>query len=197
MSTIVAVRKNGIACIAADTLTTFGDTRQSAGYDAAHDKIFSSHDSHIGIVGSAAHQMVLESACEQMDELDFLGRRAIFESFLKLHPVLKEKYFLNPKEDEDDAYESTQIDALLINRRGIFGVFSLREVFEYTRFWAIGAGSEFALGAMEALYDRLDAAEAIAREAVAVSASFNASTGLPLTCYCVSLDETKPEVMLT
>ena len=197
MSTIVAVRKNGVACIAADSLTTFGDTRQSAGYDAAHDKIFHSHDSHIGIVGSAAHQMVLESACEQLKDLDFFGRRAIFESFLKLHPVLKERYFLNPKEDEDDAYESTQIDALLVNRKGIFGVFSLREVFEYTRFWAIGAGSEFALGAMEVLYGRLDSAEEIAREAIAVSAAFNASPALPMSCYCVALDSAEPETILT
>ncbi len=196
MSTIVVVRKQGVAVIAADSLTTFGDTRQSAAFDAAHDKIFHSHDSYIGIVGSAAHQMVLESACERVKDLDFLGRRAIFESFLKLHPTLKEHYFLNPKEDEDDAYESTQIDALLVNRKGIFGIFSLREVFEYTRFWAIGAGSEIALGAMGALYDRLDSAEEIAREAIAVAAEFNSTTALPLTCYSVVLD-TEPQVVMT
>lgn len=197
MSTIVVVRKNGIACIAADTLTTFGDTRQSATFDAANDKIFGCAQSHIGIVGSAAHQMVLESACEQLESLDFLSRRAIFDSFLRLHPVLKEQYFLNPKEDEDDAYESTQIDALLINRSGIFGVFSLREVFEYKRFWSIGSGSEFALGAMHALYDRLETAEEIARAAVTASAEFNSTTALPLTCYSVQLEESQPEVLLT
>ncbi len=197
MSTIVVVRKNGTACIAADTLTTFGDTRQAASFDAANDKIFSCAESHIGIVGSAAHQMVLESACEQVDTLDLLGRRAIFESFLQLHSVLKEKYFLNPKEDEDDAYESTQIDALLINRRGIFGIFSLREVFEYTRFWSIGAGSEFALGAMHALYERLETAEEIAKAALAASAEFNSTTALPLTCYSVQLEESQPEMLLT
>lgn len=196
MSTVVVVQKNGIACIAADTLTTFGDTRQSAMLDRVHDKIFQTCNSYLGIVGSAAHQMVLESACQQVEGLDFSGRHAIFESFRKLHPVLKEEYFLNPKEDEDDAYESTQIDALIINRSGIFGVFSLREVFEYTRFWAIGAGADFALGAMYALYDRLDSAEDIARSAISASAEFNTATALPLTCYSVALETPQPKVEL-
>ena len=57
-----------------------------------------------------------------------------------------------PKEEEDDPYESTQITALIANEHGIFGVYSMREVFEYTRFWAVGSGREFALGAMHALY---------------------------------------------
>lgn len=197
MSTIVVVRKNGIACIAADTLTTFGGTRQPALLDAAHDKIFSTGQTHFGIVGSAAHQMVLQSACENVEGLDFHSRSAIFESFLKLHPVLKERYFLNPKEDEDDAYESTQIDALLINAKGIFGVFSLREVFEYTRYWAIGSGSEFALGAMHALYDRLEDAESIARAAVATSAEFSTTTALPINCYCVTLETPEIKRVLT
>ena len=60
----------------------------------------------------------------------------------------KEQHFLNPKEEEDDPYESTQITALIANANGIFGVYSMREVFEYNHFWAVGSGREFALGAM-------------------------------------------------
>ena len=67
-------------------------------------------------------------------------RPAIFETFRKLHPILKEQHFLNPKEEEDDPYESTQITALIANAHGIFGVYSMREVFEYTQFWAAGIG---------------------------------------------------------
>ena len=50
MSTIVAVRKNNQACIAADTLTTFGDIRQSSEHDLTSDKILKHHDNYIGIV---------------------------------------------------------------------------------------------------------------------------------------------------
>lgn len=197
MSTIVAVRKNHQVCIAADSLTTFGETKLSASHDVAHDKIIHHADSHIGIVGSAAHQMVLESALEKISaEVDLSSRQAIFNTFNKLHPVLKESFFLNPKDEEDDAYESSHIDALIVNAAGIFGVFSLREVFEYARFWAIGSGAEFALGAMHALYDRLQRAEDIARAGIEAGAEFNSATGLPMTLYSVDLPESPKTVMV-
>jgi hypothetical protein len=37
------------------------------------------------------------------------ARPRIYESFRKLHPVLKDEAFLNPKEEEDDPYESSQM----------------------------------------------------------------------------------------
>ena len=81
-------------------------------------------------------------------------------------PILKDQHFLNPKEEEDDPYESTQITALIANENGIFGVYSMREVFEYTQFWAVGSGKEVALGAMYALYPRLETAADVARAGV-------------------------------
>lgn len=189
MSTIVAVRKGKQACIAADTLTSFGDTRQSAAYELAHDKIHRFEDNYMGIVGSAAHHIVMQSLLTDAANHRFDGRMAIFETFRYLHPILKDKYFLNPKEgdDEDTPYESSRIDALIVNPYGIFGVYALREVFEYARFWAIGSGAEFALGAMYAVYDRLDDAAEIARIGVEAGAEFNTATGLPMTSYTVEL----------
>lgn len=197
MSTIVAVVKGGRAWLAADSLTSFGDTLQSSTYEKSHDKIFSHGDNHIGVVGSAAHQLVLEdllasgggSGDGEGDESEyrFDGRIHIFESLRRAHPVLKERYFLNPKDDDDDPYESSRIDALIANPQGIFAVFALREVFEYSRFWAIGSGSEFALGAMYAVYDQYDSGEDIARIGVEAGAEFNASTSLPLSMYSVKL----------
>ena len=148
MTTLVVVRKNHVAAIAADSLTTFGDTRLSAEFDRTYDKIVHYKGNYIGLCGSAAHQLVFESLLAKQDDLDFSTKRAIFETFRKLHPILKEQHFLNPKEEEDDPYESTQVTALIANPNGIFGVYSMREVFEYTRFWAVGSGREFALGAM-------------------------------------------------
>jgi len=40
MTTLVAVRKNGEIAIAADSLTTFGDTRLSAQFDKSYDKMY-------------------------------------------------------------------------------------------------------------------------------------------------------------
>ena len=75
------------------------------------------------------------------------------------------------------------------NSKGIFGVYSLREVSEYHKFWAIGSGSEFALGAMHVLYDRLDSAQEIAEAAVEAGCEFNTASGLPISFQVMQLDE--------
>ena len=195
MSTVVVVKKAGKICIAADSLTSFGDLKLSSYYDAAHDKIIRYDENYLGVVGSAAHQLVLESifACKRVIEkkinLDFSSRLAIFESFRTLHPVLKEKYFLNSKDEDDDPYESTQIDALIANPFGIFGVHSLREVTEYNKFWAIGSGAEYALGAMFAVYDTAASAEEVAEAGVAAGAEFNNASSMPLSSYVIDLQQ--------
>src|SRR5215470_5641479 len=185
MTTLVVVRKNDEIAIAADSLTTFGDTRLSADYDRTPEKIVRYRGTYIGLCGSAAHQLVFESLLAKHNDLDFTNKAAIFETFRKLHPILKEQHFLNPKEEEDDPYESTQVMALIANPHGIFGVYSMREVFEYTQFWAAGTGREFALGAMHALYDRLPTAEAIARAGIEAGALFDKNSGLPMTLYAL------------
>ncbi len=188
MSTIVAVKKNGKACIAADTLTTFGEVKQSSEFDNTHDKIYQHHDNYFGIVGSAAHHIVIQSLLKKHgDELEFKSQLNIFESFRHLHPILKDEYFLNPKDEEDDPYESSRIDTLIVNPSGIFAVYALREVFEYSRFWAVGSGGDIALGAMFAVYDQLDSAEEIAKIGIEAGATFNNATALPLTSYCIEL----------
>jgi ATP-dependent protease HslVU (ClpYQ) peptidase subunit len=186
MTTIVAVRKNDQIVIAADSLTTFGDTRLSAQYDRASEKIVHYKGTYLGLCGSAAHQLVFQNLLAKHGDLDFSTRGAIFETFRKLHPILKEQHFLNPKEEEDDPYESTQISALVANLHGIFGVYSMREVFEYTRFWAVGSGREFAIGAMHAQYGRLRTATAIAKAGVEAGATFDRNSGMPMTLYTVA-----------
>jgi ATP-dependent HslUV protease subunit HslV len=183
MTTLVIVRKGDDIVIAGDSLTTFGDTRLAAEHDRTYDKIVHYRGTYIGLCGSAAHQLVFESLLRQQESLDFSDKFAIFEIFRKLHPILKEQHFLNPKEEEDDPYESTQITALIANPNGIFGVYSMREVFEYTRFWAAGTGREFALGAMHSLYSRLRTAEAVARAGVEAGALFDKNSALPMTLY--------------
>ncbi len=193
MSTVVVVKKAGKVCIAADSLTSFGDLKLNFDYDVAHDKILQVENNYIGIVGSAAHQLVLESAFSYKETgdkklteklaIDFSSRLAIFETFRALHPVLKESYFLNAKDEDDDPYESTQLDALIANPSGIFGIHSLREVTEYKKFWAIGSGADYALGAMFSIYDTAMSAEDIAHIGVAAGAEFNNASSLPLSSY--------------
>jgi len=187
MTTLVVVRKGDSVAIAADSLTTFGDTKLAALHDRTFDKIVRHRETYIGLCGSAAHQLVFQSLLAKHPDLDFSDKAAIFETFRTLHPILKEQHYLNPKEEEDDPYESTQITALIANGNGIFGVFSMREVFEYTQFWAAGSGREFALGAMQARYGQLRSAEAVARVGVEIGATFDKNSALPMTVYTMPL----------
>ena len=197
MSTVVVAKKAGKICIAADSLTSFGDLKLNSEYDAAHDKILRHDENYLGIVGSAAHQLVLESlfvskkVVDKKIEIDFSSRLSIYDTFRTLHPILKEKYFLNAKDEDDDPYESTQIDALIANPFGIFGIHSLREVTEYKKFWAIGSGAEYALGAMYAIYDKAESAEEIAHMGVAAGAEFNNASSMPLSSYTIEMHESK------
>ena len=70
-------------------------------------------------------------------------------------------------------------------------MYSYREVTEYNRFWSIGSGSSFALGALHAVYERLEDAEEIAQAGVAAAAEFDNRTALPLTLYSVRLSRQK------
>ena len=190
MTTIVVVKKGGQAVIAGDTLTTFGATRLGSAHDAAPEKILKHNGSYFGIAGSAAHQMVLESILKNHEKaMDFScnGRHEIYESFRKIHPILKEEAYLNPKEEEDDPYESSQLTALVVNATGIFGVYSMREVFEFDRFWAIGSGRDFALGAMYAVYNSTKSAKQIASLGVMAGVEYDTGTGLPLNIATVKL----------
>jgi ATP-dependent HslUV protease, peptidase subunit HslV len=190
MSTIVVVRKGKQACIAADTLTSFDDVKMSAVYDRHHDKIQMCGDSCVGIIGSSAHSLVIEDIFRQEEaNYDLSSRHEIFRTFVRLHGVLKEKYFLNinTKDESNDPYEPSHIDAVIANKNGIFAVYGLRDTNEFTRFWAIGSGSDFALGAMHAVYDQLKSAEEIARAGVAAGIEFSNASAGPITSRTVTL----------
>jgi ATP-dependent HslUV protease, peptidase subunit HslV len=64
--------------------------------------------------------------------------------------MLKETFFLQTKEDDNDPCKSSQFSVVIANARGIYGLYSYREVFEFNQFRGIGSWRGFALGAMYA-----------------------------------------------
>jgi ATP-dependent HslUV protease subunit HslV len=179
MTTCVVVKKNNQIAIAADSLVTFGDTRLSNTYEA-NQKIFQVGSSYITLAGTAAHFPVMRKLLTEMgDGCQLNNREEVFATYSRVHQILKESYFLNTKEDEDDPYESSQITSLVANPNGIFGIYSYREVFSFDRFWGIGSGRNFALGAMYAAYDGLPTAHAIAEIGVQAGAEFDKSSAAP------------------
>ena len=192
MSTIVVVRKNGIAAIAADTQSTWGDSKDTAEYILSDQKILRLGDSYLAISGPTSTKLAINDYFAKTTEYDLSDVDAIFRTWLKLHAALKKDYFLNPDENREDSYESSRFEALIANPNGIFGVAAHRAVQEFSKFYAYGSGSLHALGAMHALYsDAKRTAEDIVRGGIEAAAAFNLNTGLPLICYSVPLASSK------
>jgi len=188
MTTLTVVRKNGFVAIAADGLTTFGDMRLPAEYQREQSKLLNIADSWIGVCGSSAHHLVLGSAFAELGEVALGSREEVFETFRRLHPVLKEHAYLNPKEDEDDPYESSQISCVIANVTGIYAVYSYREVFAFEKFWAAGSGRAYALGAMFAAYNAQVSAEEIARLGVRAGTEFDTASSGPIVSHAMQIE---------
>lgn len=174
--------------MASDTLVTFGDTRLPQSYED-NEKIFQVDDSFVGLAGSSAHFPVMRTLLNGMSpaERKLHSREDVFRTFTRIHAVLKDQYFLNTKEEDDDPYESSQITCMVANPSGIYGVYSYREVFAFERFWGIGSGRNFALGAMYAVYDTAASAEQIALTGVKAGAEFDKSSSGPFRVHTVKL----------
>lgn len=189
MTTIAVVRKHGVAAIAADTLTKWGPVKESAKYVVNHTKILRVGDSFVAITGNATFKHILPDYFAGFDTPPALDSVAqIFKVWNRMHADFKEHYFLQSEEDKEDAVESTRVDVLIANAHGIFGVSGHRTVQEFSRFYAYGSGSDYALGALFSLHDRPDFdAESLARHAVEAAAEFDDGTGGPIESYTVAL----------
>ncbi|WP_431273116.1 MFS transporter [Variovorax ureilyticus] len=196
MTTVVAVRKGGQVVMAADSLVTFGDTRLSFNAEANR-KLFMVNDAAgqtiFAMAGAAAHYLVLQHvlAGQPVEALRFGGKDEIFQTFTRLHPVLKDSFYLQTKEDEHEPYESSQFTMLMANSSGIYGVYSYREVFEFKQFWSIGSGRSFALGAMHAAYDRARSARDVAEAGVAAACEFDRNSAGPVDSLTLKLKVSK------
>lgn len=188
MSIIVAVRKGGHAAIAADTLQSDDTLQLTSEYIANNEKIIAFGENYLGLAGWAAGQDIMESLIRNhAEQLDFSTRGAIFETMRRLHPVIKSDYHIDTSEEKDQPVESSQLSILIANPNGIFEVDSYRTVSEYARFWALGSGRTLALGAMHAVYEHLETAEAIARAGVEAACEFDDGCALPASLHTLSL----------
>ena len=196
MTTLVVVKKAGQVAMAADTLVTFGDTSLSHRFEA-NTKIFKVDTptgmSYVGMAGTVAHFPVLRKAMSALpkDQLKLGSREEVFDTFVKLHPILKETFFLQPKEDDNDPYESSQFTVIIANASGIYGLYSYREIFEFKEFWGIGSGRSFALGAMYACWDKAKTAREVAMAGMSAGCEFDKNSGGPIEVFTLKLKASK------
>ena len=192
MTTLVVVKKAGQVVMAADTLVTFGDTALPQRFEANR-KIFKVDTpagiSYVGMAGTVAHFPALRKAMAALPKADLKlsSKDEVYDTFLKLHPLLKETFFLQTKEDDNDPYESMQFTVVIANSSGIYGLYSYREIFEFKEFWGIGSGRSFALGAMHAAWASAKTAKEVALAGMHAGCEFDKNSGGPIDIYAVKL----------
>lgn len=188
MSTVTAVKKNGEIAIACDTLIKWGSEKNTAAHLVNHNKIFAYGENFFAVTGLSAGQLALQHfLSKQPKTLALRTPEEIFLCWRDFQRALKDDYFFDPKVEEA-GFETSGLDVLMINPYGIFAVGAHRDVQQFKNFYAYGAGNEFALGAMFALYDdpALDA-QTLAERGIAAAAEFHDGTGLPCISYRINV----------
>jgi ATP-dependent HslUV protease, peptidase subunit HslV len=192
MTTVVVVKKAGQVAVATDSLVTFGDTRLPHRFEA-NEKVFKvdavGGPSFVATAGTVAHFPALRKALAALPkgELKLHSKDEVYDTFLKLHPILKDTFFLQTKEEDADPYESMQFSVLVANSAGIFGLYSYREVFEFKEFWGIGSGRGFALGAMNAVFKKAKTAREVAVSGVEAGCEFDKNSAGPINVFTMKL----------
>ncbi len=180
---IVAVRKNGVTCIGGDLSV------RASGIHPEHlqnvGKILHVGDSYLGLESSAAYWALKQYFQEKKGPVCFTSVGEIFKEFLALHHALKSDYDFPLSSARDEPFEPLNFQTILINRYGIFSIFQFHCVFEYTKFYAIGNGCDYALGALEARYSQRNSAKNLVRIGLKVAANFALEAGPPGKIYTV------------
>jgi ATP-dependent HslUV protease subunit HslV len=188
MTTVVVTRKDGHACIAADTRAAYGDTREGADLICNSDKIVRAGDAWLAPTGPASAQLVLRHYLRRLERAPRLdGIDALFGFLTEFQKSLRDEYLVHGKEDQSDDFESMRMEIAVVSPGGIFGCYPQRSVQEYKRFYAFGSGAAFALGAMQVAEPHVQSAEELARIGVEAAAAFDLHSGLPLTLRTVEL----------
>lgn len=189
MGIVLAVKKNDSICIASDSMYVIGGSTKLTGDQVVNsEKIIDWGSSYIGVTDHPVWPLVLKNYIAQSKQKPALkSREEIFDELLRMHRLLKDKYYLVHEDDEDDEFESSRFESLIVNSHGIFKTYQLRSIQHFINFAAIGTGTSYALGALHALYDRLDSAEEIAKAALNVVVEFDDSSGLPGTFRMVQV----------
>jgi len=181
MSVIVAIRKNNQTVIACDGLSSVGSMNLHADNLVNSSKLVTLKDSVIGIAGWSALQDIITHLSAKKPQLfDFNTREELFDKTLQIHEELTETYHINTSEESDQPVDSSQIHMLIVNKNSIFEVESYRTVIEYDKFFAIGSGARYALGAIHAVYDKLEDPEDIAKAGVEAACYYSDSCDLPI-----------------
>ena len=212
MTIIAASIAHGEVAIASDTLFVSGSLCLPSEFLPTDVKIIScgKGKAKFGFAGVAASQTAFDAVLRNdLGDcyLEFLPEdietaAQLFDFLCFVHQKLKEKYFLNPNDNGEYSkpFEVSQFTFIMINKHGIFSSDYFRNTTKHDKFFAIGSGREYAMGAMYGCYEHCsrqeplgNAAISIATTGVVAASKFDDSCELPIKSYGMTLHKEKDE----
>lgn len=195
MGTIVAVRTNSGIAIGADCINTFEEIVHSS-LNFAESCISKLGESYIGINCGYALQQSAQSIFESLisessAELHLTNRAAVRSFFSSHFDHLRTLQRIIPQQQGNVPFETLPMNALIINRHGLFKVDATRSVYEYKKYWAIGSGEAFALGALHASFNEEADAESLIRTALKACGAFEANRNREILVRSIRLPNLK------
>ncbi len=178
MSVAVVVKKNNKIVVGADTLQCF-DSNITDVDNLNESKLRRIGPTILASTGWGLYDNILDDYLKGKKTVRLSTKQEVFLFFKKLWPVLHEKYTFvkNQCDDSDSPFGELDSSFLIATKKRIFFVSSNMCVTEFLKFFAIGAGRDFAIGAMHVLYDQNKSAEQIAHLAIEAAISNNIYCG--------------------
>ncbi len=179
MSIILAIRKDHRLVMAADTLTSFGDSGSVPQDNARASKIGRIGDSLVGGAGWAVYDDILADFLSTRPTPDLSSSRKIFSFFLEFWRSLRDSYtFVNDQAvSRETPFSDLDSTFLIANAGGIFTVASDLGVTPLNRYYAIGSGAEYAMGVLYTMYERSEDIEGLATDAANAAIAMNLQCG--------------------
>ena len=187
MSIAVAIRKDGKTVIAADTQSNFGDRRVTVDNHRAP-KIRRVGSTYIATSGWGIYDDILRDFFARARKPPLKTEKDVFTFFMRLWKELHDKYSLvNDQAHDDDHSPFGDLDAafLVVNKDSILHVSGNMSVSRFERYYAIGSGADFAMGAVHVLYDRIADPVKLAREAVTTAIAHDVFCGGEIDVFTV------------
>ena len=183
MSIVVAVTKNNQTFMASDTLTCFGDSQQISNINSPCEKIRRLGPVILGSTGWAIYDDILDNYLANNPQPQLSDRKTIFAFFLDFWKALHDRYtFVNDQSQAKDApFGDLDSSFLIANANGIFKVSHDMNITHFNQYYAIGCAEEYALGAMQILYQQDGDAQSIAKRAVQTAIEFDVHCGGEIT----------------
>ena len=182
MSIAVAVQKHGRITIGTDSQTSFGASRMPV-ENLRTVKTHRIGNSVMATTGWGLYENILDDYLGRHPNTELGGRQQIFGFFMRLWQDLRERYTMVKEQcdkDDDSPFASLDASFLVVNNEGIFHVGTDMSVTQFERYYAIGSGADFSLGALEALYADTPDAETLCNRAVEVAIAFDVHCGGPV-----------------